>query len=1006
MNISAIVCAVALLCAAHEVVAQQVFTSGMLGALRPRLIGPATMSGRVSDIAVVETDPKIMYVGAAAGGVWKSINSGISWSPIFDDYPQSIGAIQIDQARPDTLWVGTGESWTRNSVSYGKGLYRSTDAGKTWTYSGLDSTERISMIALDPQNPSIVFVAAPGPLFHDSPHRGLYRTTDFGKTWTNVLQGDARTGCTDVLIDPRDPKRMLATMWTFRRTPFSFASGGPQGGMYASTDGGSTWSKVSTGLPKGDIGRVALARSPKNPDLLFASVEAKESGLYVSTDNGKTWARRYTGSAVDIRPFYFSRIVCDPSNDSVLYKCGIQLYRSDDQGNTFSVTANSAHSDHHAVWIDPKNSNHIITGTDGGVHESFNKGKSVRFYGNLPIGQFYHVATDNRSPFNVYGGLQDNGSWAGPSSKPGGIANGDWKFVGGGDGFYVVPDRGNPDVVVWESQGGNIVRNNLATGEEKTIAPKPDDGSLKLRYNWNAPIVRGNRPGVLFVASQYLYKSTNSGEDWKRISADLTTNDSAKLGQDDNGGLTLDNSSAENHCTVFTIAESPRDSNEIWVGTDDGNLQVTRDGGATWKNVSTALTNVPAGAWVTCVEPSQHAPGECFVTLDNHMYGDMRPYVLRTTNFGQSWTNITTSEMSGYAHVVRQDHRNPKLIFAGTEDGLFISFSTGASWLHVTTTFPRTPIRDLELQDEQNALAIATHGRSLYILDNVDVLRGIDVTSQQAPITIIKPKPFMRRYAPSGGGWFGGDADFVGQPKSQAPALWYILREKHVKGAFVLRIKDASGSVIRTIPASGRKGVNTVELALSYPAPMSPKSQVGGAFGTFSGPLLPAGTYTIELDKAGEISTTTLEIIPDTTLGHSTSDVALQQQTMRTMYDLYEQLAVTAERVQTAILQLEAQPDSVRQTALLTSLIDLNKIMVNTKQGAVTGEEQIREKLASLYGEVNGYLGRPGATQLALLAELRKRVMQATETAENLLAGRTSETRVQTYERLKQQTKK
>ena len=1006
MKHSAILCAIALFYGALQISAQQSFTSGMLGAIRPRAIGPATMSGRVSDIAVVDNDPKIIYVGAAGGGIWKSINGGVSFSPIFDDYPQSIGALTIDQQRPDTVWAGTGESWTRNSVSYGKGLYRSTDAGQTWTLMGLDSTERISMIAIHPKNPATVFVAAPGPLFHDSPQRGLFRTTDFGKTWQNVLPGDLRTGCTDVLIHPKNPKLMLASMWTFRRTPFSFSSGGPLGGVYRSTDGGSTWSKITAGLPTGDIGRVALARSPKNPELVFASIEAKESGMYVSKDGGKTWSKRYTGSAVDIRPFYFSRIVCDPSNDSVLYKCGIQLYRSDDQAATFTQTANSAHSDHHAVWIDPKNSDHIMIGTDGGVHESFNKGKSVRFLVNLPLGQFYHVATDNRTPFNVYGGLQDNGSWMGPSSKPGGIANGDWKFVGGGDGFYVVPDRGNPDIVTWESQGGNIVRINLVTGEDKTIAPKPDDGSLKLRYNWNAPIVRGNRPGVLFVASQYVYKSTNLGEDWKRISPDLTTNDSAKLGQDDNGGLTLDNSSAENHCTVFTISESPRDSMVIWVGTDDGNLQVTRDGGATWTNVAANISGVPKGSWVTTVEPSVYQTGECFATLDNHMYGDMKPYIVRTTDFGATWNVISSQDITGYAHVVRQDHGNPNLLFAGTEDGLFISFSAGASWLHVTSSFPAVAVRDLELQDQDNALAIATHGRSLYILDNIDVLRGVDISSQQSPVTVIRPKPSMRRYAPSGGGWFGGDADYVGQSKSQSPMLWYILREKHVKGAFIIRIKDSVGNVIRSFPASGRKGINTVELPLSYPAPLSPKSQVGGAFGTFSGPLLPTGTYTIELDKAGQVSTTTIAIIPDTTLGHSAEDVALQHSTMRTMYDLYEHLAVTTERVQTLIQQLEAQPDSLRSNGLLDSLTTLNKTLVNTKQGVITGEEQLREKLAGLYGEVNGYLGKPGATQLALLDELRKRIDQAAESAERLVAGRLTESRDQTYKRLKSQSKK
>jgi photosystem II stability/assembly factor-like uncharacterized protein len=1006
MTMSAFLCAIVLFYGVLPGIAQPTFTSGMLGSIRPRAIGPATMSGRVSDIAVVDADPKIIYVGAAGGGIWKSVNGGVSFSSVFDDYPQSIGALCIDQPRPDTLWVGTGESWTRNSVSYGKGLYRTTDAGQTWTLMGLNSTERISMIAIHPKDPSTVFVAAPGPLFGDSPHRGLYRTTDFGKSWQNVLPGDLRTGCTDVLIHPKNPKLLLASMWTFRRTPYSFSSGGPLGGVYRSTDGGTTWNKVSGGLPTGDVGRIALARSPKNPELIFASVEASESGMYVSTNGGKTWSKRYTGSAVDIRPFYFSRIICDPSNDSVLYKCGIQLFRSDDQTATFSQTASSAHSDHHAVWINPKNSEHIIIGTDGGVYESFNKGKSVRFFANLPIGQFYHVATDDREPFNVYGGLQDNGSWMGPSSKPGGIANGDWRFVGGGDGFYVVPDRGNPDIVTWESQGGNIVRNNLATGEEKNIAPKPDDGTLKLRYNWNAPIVRGNRPGVIFVGSQYVYKSTNSGEDWNRISPDMTTNDATKLGQDDNGGLTLDNSSAENHCTVFTIAESPRDSMVIWAGTDDGNLQITRDGGVTWSKVSDAFKGVPKGAWVTSVEPSHHSASECFVTVDNHMYGDMKPYMLHTTDYGSTWKTLVTEGVSGYAHVLRQDHVNPKLLFLGTEDGLFISFSAGGSWLHIASTFPRVAVRDLELQDKQQALAIATHGRSLYVLDNIDVLRGVDVSTEQPPLTIIKPKPFMRRYPNSGGGWFGGDADYAGQSKSQAHALWYILRDKHVKGTFMLRIKDSSGAVIRTIPASGRKGVNSVELPLSYPAPLSPKSAVGGAFGTFSGPLLPVGTYTIELDKAGEIYRTTIDVIPDTTLGHNQEHSQQQFTLVQNMYAVYEDLAVTAERVQSVMNSIEGSVETAKDTILLNDLVDLNKTLVNTKQGIVTGEEQLREKLASLYGEVNGYLGRPGLMQQRLFDELKARIQKASDRCEQLVAGRLPETRAQTYTRLKSQSKK
>jgi hypothetical protein len=444
----------------------------------------------------------------------------------------------------------------------------------------------------------------------------------------------------------------------------------------------------------------------------------------------------------------------------------------------------------------------------------------------------------------------------------------------------------------------------------------------------------------------------------------------------------------------------------IWAGTDDGNLQVTRDGGTTWTNVAGNLRDVPKGAWVTSLEPSVHQAGVCFATLDNHMYGDMKPYIVRTTDYGATWTVVSTQEITGYAHVVRQDHGNPSLLFAGTEDGLFMSFSAGASWLHVVNNFPPVAVRDLELQDQENALAIATHGRSLYVLDNIDVLRGINVSREQPPVTVIPPKPSVRRYSPSGSTWFGGDADFVGQSKSQSNQLWYILRDKHVKGAFVIRLKDSSGSVIRTFPASGRKGVNSVELPLSYQAPIAPKSQVGGAFGTFSGPLLPAGTYTIELDKAGQITTTTIKVVPDTTLGHSAEDTRLQYELVQNMYSVYEDLAVTTERLQSVIQSIERADSVARDTAVLAELISLNKTLVNTKQGAVTGEEQLREKLASLYGEVNGYLGRPGSMEQVLFEQIRRRVIDARDQCEKLVAGRLSETREQTYGRLKGQAKK
>lgn len=987
--------AVAMLLTAATMLHAQAPSSNAFSAIRARNIGPAVMSGRVSDMAVIDTAPKKIYVGAAGGGVWKSTNAGVTFTPIFDDYPQSIGAIRIDQARPDTVWVGTGEPWTRNSTSVGEGLFRTTDAGKTWSKVGLDSTERIAMIAIHPKTPSTVFVAAPGPLFHDSPHRGLYRTTDFGSTWTKVLSGDERTGCTDVVIDPKNPRIMLASMWSFRRTPYSFSSGGPGGGIFRSTDGGTTWTKMSKGLPSGDVGRIAIAMSPVDPKTIYASVEAKESGLYVSTDGGLSWQRRYVGGAVDIRPFYFSRIVCDPKDKNVIYKHGVGLYRSDDGGMTFGTVANSAHSDHHAVWIDPANTEHLLIGTDGGVYESLDKGRSVRFFGNIPIGQFYHVTTDDQQPYKVYGGLQDNSSWFGPSRKPGGIGNGDWQLVGGGDGFHVVVDRGNPDIVFWESQGGNIVRTNTKTGQSKTVAPKPDDGSMKLRYNWNSPIVRGTKAGVVYVGSQYVHRSTDLGESWKRISPDLTTNDSTKLSQEESGGLTVDNSSAENHCTVFTIAESPRSESIIWAGTDDGNLQVTTDGGASWRNVTPNVPGLPKATWVSCVEPSSHADATCFVTFDGHMTGDMTTYVYMTTDMGATWKPLSAPYLKGYAHVVRQDPRRSSSLYLGTESGLYISNDNGQSWTHFRNKLPMVAVRDLAVQSREEELVVATHGRGLYIIDNLDVLRSFDPKSQTEDLSIVPPRPVQRTFGVGGSRWYGGDADYVGEDKSLAPRVWYILKDKHMRGNFVLRLKDSAGKVLRTIPASTRKGLNVIDLPISRTAPISPRSKVGGAFGTLSGPILDEGTYTLEFDRGGQISSVPVTIVTDTTLGFSVEEMQQQKMLMRDLHVMYEDLAVTTYRVQSAIDTLAAR--SSTDASVRDSLVALNATLVNTRPGmmGLTGEEQLREVISGLYGEVNGYLGRPGDTQLTLAAKLAERVKSAKQRGEQLVQGIITESREQ-----------
>jgi len=975
------------------------FTGGMLGPLRARSIGPAVTSGRISDIAVVDASAKTFYVGAAGGGVWRTTDGGVKFTSVFDEYPQSIGAITIDQNHPDTLWVGTGESWTRNSVSVGAGVFRSVDKGRTWTNCGLVGTERISRIAIDPKNSNTLFVAAPGPLFADSDQRGLFRTTDFGTTWTKVLAGDARTGCSDIVIDPKNPKIMLASMWSFRRTPYSFVSGGAGSGIFRSTDGGTTWTRCSKGLPAAEMGRIALAMSPVDSKLIYASVEAKESAMYVSSDGGVSWEKRYTGSVVDVRPFYFSRLVCDPVHKNVVYKCGIRMYRSDDSCRTFENIAPAAHSDFHAVWIDPSNSEHILLATDGGVYESVEHGKTVRFMSNLPVAQFYHVSVDDATPYNVYGGLQDNGSWKGPSDADGGIANGDWKFVGGGDGFYVVPEPADPSVVYWESQGGNINRTNLRSKETKNIAPTPDDGTLKLRYNWNTPMVHGSASGVIFVGSQYLFKTTDRGDSWLRISPDLTTNDSLKLNQRDNGGLTLDNSSAENHCTITAIAESPRNANVLWVGTDDGNVQVTQNSGKTWANVTPPPPLLPKATWVSYVDASSYDEGSCMVTFDGHMNGDMHTYAAYTNDFGENWTFLPTLEVKGYAHVIRQDPVRKNLLFLGTEEGLWMSLDAGSHWISFRNNMPGAAVRDLAFQERDHALVVATHGRGMYVIDNLRVMRSIEPEKITGDVTLIPTTSAVRRQEGGAGRWFGGDAEYTGESRNDAPRVWYVLKERHVSGPFTISLKDSLGREIRSISASARKGLNSIDIALRRPAPLTAKSEVSATFGTFTGPLLSEGVYFLEFNKGGTKVMTTIEVVTDTIYGHSQAERAAQQQLVDHLYILNEELAVTVARVQMV-------RNSLPKSELRDSLVKLNRTLVNTKVGLVTGEEQLRETLASLYGEINGYLGGPSSSQLQLAKTLTDRVHIATAEVERLVAGATLETREQSESRLRKEAKR
>ncbi|HEX5135261.1 MAG TPA: glycosyl hydrolase, partial [Thermoanaerobaculia bacterium] len=621
--------------------------SDALGGLEARLIGPAVMSGRIAAIDAVPGDRLTVWVGAASGGVWKSVDGALTFKPVFDEggKSQSIGAVRIDPKDPKTVWVGTGETWTRNSVSVGDGVYKTTDGGDNWTRLGLENTERIARIAVDPKDSNVVFVCATGHLFDDHPDRGVYRTKDGGKTWDKVLFVANDTGCSDVAIDPSDGRTVYAGMWQFRRKPYFFSSGGPKSGLYRSSDGGATWRKVSKGLPPGDLGRIGLTVSPVQPEVVFASVESRrdakvpgseDSSFYRSGDRGETWVRQSTASPTTGRPFYFSNMAADPKNADRIYKTTYSLHVTDDAGKSWSALGGNYHGDTHAVWINPKNTEELLVGTDGGVYHSADRGAHWRFVSSLPVAQFYHVSSDSADPYNLYGGLQDNLVWYGPSRYPGEISPSRWTSLLFCDGFWTFVDPTDEDFVYCECQGGWVFRTRKSTREIKDIKPAPKEGEPKYRFNWNAPIhISATQPGTMYLGGQFLFRSRDRGESWERISPDLTTNDPIKQKQEESGGLTRDNSTAENHCTIFAISESPKNKDVIWAGTDDGNLQITRDGGKSWTNVAGNVTGLPKGTWVSRVEASTYEEGAAFATFDGHMTGDMKTWVYKTADFGK-----------------------------------------------------------------------------------------------------------------------------------------------------------------------------------------------------------------------------------------------------------------------------------------------------------------------------------------------------------------------------------
>jgi photosystem II stability/assembly factor-like uncharacterized protein len=764
-----------------------------LKGMKPRNIGPGGMSGRITAIDVVVNNREIIYAGSASGGVWKSASGGVAWEPIFDkENVLAIGSIAIQQDNPSVVWVGTGEGNPRNSLNGGYGIYRTNDAGKTWKLMGLEKTRHIHRIVIDPKNPNTVYVAAIGSPWGEHPERGVYKTTDGGETWNRVLFVNEKTGCADLVMDPSNPNKLIASMWEHRRWPWTFKSGGPGSGIHITYDGGKSWKKLTDkeGIPEGDLGRAGFAISRNKPDVIYALIESKKNALYKSTDGGAKWQMvNDRMNEIGDRPFYYSEIYADPKNENRLYTIFSRVNMSEDGGRTFQelLPYSGVHPDHHAWWVHPQDPSFIVEGNDGGLNITHDMGKTWQFVENIPVGQFYHINVDMAHPYNVYGGLQDNGSWIGPAYvwKDDGIRNSYWQMVVFGDGFDVAPDPDDIRYGYAMSQQGYLVRYDKQTGFGKYIRPTHPDIKVKLRFNWNSGFAQDPfDKSTIYYGSQFLHRSKDKGNTWEVISPDLTTNDPEKQKQYESGGLTMDATGAENHCTILTIEPSTKQQGVIWVGTDDGKVQLSRDGGKSWTEV-TPKTGVPKNGWIPQVRASVHDAAEAYVVVNNYRQFDYKPYLMRTRDFGKTWESLVTPAQVGesnYVLSVIQDIVERRLIFMGTENGLWVSLDDGKSWNRWTAEYPAgVPTMDMVIQPREHDLVIGTFGRGVYVLDDIRPLRemvaeGTQVQNKKLHV-FEPPDAYITTIQDATGNLFPGNGMFIGPNRPFGARISYVINK-------------------------------------------------------------------------------------------------------------------------------------------------------------------------------------------------------------------------------------
>ena len=889
-------------------------------AMRARAIGPAGMSGRVADVEVVLSDRNVIYVGGATGGVFKSVDGGLTWDPVFDDQTAlGVGSIAVFQANPDIVWVGTGEGNPRNSAGVGRGLFKSVDGGRTWSSQGFEASERIHRVLTHPTDPDIVYVGVMGPAWSDGEERGVYRTRDGGNSWERVLWQNERTGVADMVMDPRNPDKIFAAMWEFRREPWFLTSGGPGSGLFVTYDGGDNWRRLGEddGMPAGELGRIGVAVSQSNPNVVYALVEATASELIRSEDGGRTWQTISDEPGVVPRPFYYADLRVDPLNENRIYSLNGAVQVSEDQGRTWSTVVPSSiiHGDVHELWIDPDDSRRMILGEDGGIAFTYDRGDSWRFVENLPLAQFYHIAVDDAQPFNIYGGLQDNGSWFGPSTvwENKGILNAHWTRVGGGDGFSVMPDRSDPERYGYSmSQGGNLLHFDKLTGARRSIRPVHPAGE-RLRFNWNAGLTWDPLDdSAIYLGSQFLHRSRDQGRSWEILSPDLTTDNPEKQRAYESGGITVDASGAEMHTTIISIGPSSLEEGLIWVGTDDGNVQVTRDGGTTWVNVRDNVPGLPEGIWIPDVQPSTHVAGRAYLVAEDHRRGEWTPYVWVTENYGEDWSSIATAEIDGFVHAIEEDPVSPNLLFLGTEFGLRVSLDRGDTWMPFTAGVPAVPIRDLVVHPRDGDLVLGTHGRALLVVDDIRPLREMSQNPDihTATVHAFGPPPALAvNIAEAIGYRSTGHAMQQAETRPEGALLTFWAGEA---GTARLEVTNASGNLVYSDSVEADAGLNRViwDLRPGGDADEALPRQLAVA----------PGDYSVAVALNGAESATTLVVRGDPRHATTAADRAAKVAALQEMQAIVDDVSEARERLERAeegvaiVLEtLDADASALRQ---------------------------------------------------------------------------------------------